>query len=274
MIVTMKSAPLFIAILILAVPAQAIETDWVGVAPDVSVRMISSDRVSEDGAVWMGLEVDMPASTKTYWRIPGESGIPLTIDTAGSQGIRELEVAWPYPRRETAGGYLDHAFYGHVVIPFQVWVKGDSPQLVADVMMGVCSDICVPVNARFELTPDLDAPDSASGLRIRQALATVPLPHDGEGLLGDAAFDPQDGTITVALDDPQFDPASMIAEIAGSNLLFGEPETASDGTSLSFPLLGRVDVEGITDPQARFTFDTPDGPFEILRPLDLGEAGE
>lgn len=268
----MKRAPLIVALLISAVPAMAVETGWVEVAPEVSLRLVSSDRVTQDGTVWMGLEVDMPETTKTYWRVPGESGLPLTIETKGSSDIGGLEVAWPYPKRETADGYLDHAFYGHVLIPFEVAIEGDDPLLVANVTMGVCSDICVPVNARFEVDPALDAPDSASDLRIRQALATVPLPHDGEGLLGDAAFDAEKGAIVVELDDAAFDSSSMIAEIADTALLFGEPEASPGDASLSFPLLGRIDAEELADAQARFTFDTPDGPFEIVRPLAFVQA--
>lgn len=265
----MKRALPLALLLACAAPASAAQTDWVEVAPEVSLRLVSADVVTPEGTVWMGLEVDMPATTKTYWRVPGESGLPLTFDTTGSEGIGEIDIAWPYPKRETAGGYLDHAFYGRVLIPFQVAVEGDAPKFVADVAMGVCSDICVPVSTRFELAPALDAPDSTSDLRIRQALANVPLPHDGEGLLGKASFDAQEGAILVDLEDSRFDPASMIAEIAGSNLLFGEPELSPDGATLSFPLLGRFEAEDIAGGQARFTFDTPDGPFEILRPLTI-----
>lgn len=270
----MKRALLIMALLLPAIPASAVETDWVEVAPDVSLRLVSSDVVTPQGTVWMGLEVDMPATTKTYWRIPGESGLPLTIDTTGSHGIGEIDVAWPYPKRETADGYLDHAFYGRVLIPFQVAVEGDDPRLVTELTMGVCSDICVPVTTQFDLALALEAPDSTSDLRIRQALATVPLPHEGEGLLGDAAFNTEKGAMIVELEDPRFDPASMIAEIAGANLLFGEPEMAPDGASLVFPLLGRFEAGDIGDAQARFTFDTPDGPFEILRPLAITHKGQ
>lgn len=255
------------SVLCLTGPAVAAQTDWVEVAEDVSVRLVSSDIVTQGETVWMGLEIDMPETTKTYWRIPGESGLPMVIDTAGSRGIAGLEIAWPYPTRETAQGYLDHAFYGHILFPLAVTIDADDPVLVADITMGICSEVCVPATARLELAPLLDEPDNANDLRIRQALATVPLPHDGEGLLGNARFDAEQGTLLVELSDPDFDPSSMIAEIAGSSLIFGLPELSADETALSFPLLGRIEAGELEDAKARFTFDTSDGPYQIMRPL-------
>lgn len=263
----MKRSFAILALLSPAGAALAEETDWVEVAPDVSVRLVSSDIVTQDGTVWMGLEIDMPQTTKTYWRVPGESGMPMVIDTAGSRGVSALEIAWPYPKRETKEGYLDHAFYGRVLFPLAVAVDADEPLLAAEITMGICSDICVPATASLELAPTLDEPDSANDFRIRQALATVPLPHDGEGLLGEATFDAEQGTLLVELGDTEFDPSTMIAEIADSSLIFGVPEVSADETALSFPLLGRIEAGQLDDVQARFTFDTPEGPFEIMRPL-------
>lgn len=252
-----------------ATAAAAAETDWVEVAPDVTVRLVSSDVVTPENTIWMGLEIAMPETTKTYWRVPGESGIPMVIDTAGSRGVEGVEIAWPYPRRETAQGYLDHAFYGHVLFPLAVSVGEGDPVLSADITMGICSEVCVPANIRLELAATLAEPDSANDLRIRQALATVPLPHDGEGVLGDARFDGEQDALLVALSDPGFDAASMIAEIADSHMIFGEPQMNADATALSFPLLGRVAADDLEGAEARFTFDTPDGPYEIMRKLTV-----
>ena len=259
--------------LLLASSAAATETDWVEVAPDVSIRIVSSDSVSDEGTVWMGLEVDMPADTKTYWRVPGESGIPLVIDTTGSQGVTGLEVAWPFPKRETSAGYLDHAFYGHVLIPFQVAVEGDAAVLAADITMGICSDICIPAMAEFELHLDLATPARANDLRIRQALANVPLLDEGTGLLGEARFDAETERLMVEFEDAGFDPSSMIAEIVDTPLLFGEPEVGP-GEVLSFPLMGRAEPSELGNAQARFTFDTPEGPYEIVRPLVADGAAQ
>jgi DsbC/DsbD-like thiol-disulfide interchange protein len=262
----MKIVIAIITTLALTGPGVAAETDWVEVVPDVSVRLVSSDMLTDEGVIWMGLEIDMPADTKTYWRVPGETGLPLVVNTEGSRDIGGAEIAWPYPKREVAGGYLDHVFYGRVLFPLSVTVEGDAPVLVADITMGICSDICVPANVGLEIVPTLGAPDGPNDFRIRQALAAVPLPHDGEGILGAARFDMEAEAIIVDLLEPGFDHTSMIADIANSSLVFGEPEIVAPGR-LSFALLGRAGPKNLGNANAHFTFNSDGGPFEIVRPL-------
>ena len=51
-----------------------------GVAPDVRVRLIASEQLRADHTTLAAIEIDMPASTKTYWRVPGETGIPTELE--------------------------------------------------------------------------------------------------------------------------------------------------------------------------------------------------
>ncbi len=251
-----------------AAPALAAEGEWTTLAPDTTARLISSDTVSQDGTVWMGIEIQMPSDTKTYWRIPGESGVPLALDISGSTGIENATLAWPYPLRETRDGYLDHVYYGHVVIPFSVSVTSERPNLVADISLGICSDVCVPAMASLELVPTIDEPDAANTLRLRQALAQVPLAHSAEAVFGSARFDPASGYAEVEINDPAIEPGAVIAEIEGKMAVFGVPERSGDGAFV-FPLMGRIDAGALEGAQLKLTFDTPDGPFETTRPLSL-----
>ena len=59
----------------------------------------------------------MPQNTKTYWRIPGETGIPTELDFTGSTGIAASTILWPYPTVDHVQGYLDYVYYGPTVLP-------------------------------------------------------------------------------------------------------------------------------------------------------------
>ncbi len=251
----------------LAAPAAGAESAWEEVAPGVSIRLVSSDVITDDDTLWMGLEIDMPADTKTYWRVPGESGVPLSIDTRGSNGISDLSVSWPFPKRETHNGYLDHAYYGRVLIPLKASVSAQDITVQADITLGICSEICVPARAGFTLTPQPASPDTSHEFRIRQALANVPLPHDGEGLVGDARFDEHRNAIVVERVDTDFPIDTMIAEIVGTGLVFDVPQLARSGREIVFPLLGRPQHDKLDDGVVRVSFDGPDGSFEIERTL-------
>ena len=250
--------------LLFTVPAWAGETEWQTVAPDVHMRLIASDLLRSDGTTLAALEIEMPSTTKTYWRVPGETGIATKLDIAGSESIAGHRIVWPYPILDTKGGYTDFVYYGPTVLPVELDVRGESPVLRATLLMGVCSEICVPVNASFTLPLDFSSPDRSQGLRINQALALAPVDWDQpREPIGDVTFDAESETLAVPVSDAKVDPLSVIAE--GDDLLFGAPQKSQDGRLVLIPLLGGNGTEGLVGRSIQLTFMTPMGPFELLR---------
>lgn len=253
-------------LLLLASPVTAAETEWQIVAPDVRVRLIASELLRSDGTTLAALEIDMPASTKIYWRVPGETGIATEIDLAGSTAVSSSRIIWPYPLVDTKGGFTDYVYYGPTVLPLELEVENDTPVLQAAVVMGVCSDICVPVQASFALELDLTSPDRGQALRINQALALAPLDwDDARQPIGDITYDPSEETLIVPVSDPKVDQLSMIAQADGADLVFGAPQKSRDGKLVLLPLLGGNGTEGLVGRLIQLTFMTPMGPFELLR---------
>ncbi|MEO7223531.1 MAG: protein-disulfide reductase DsbD domain-containing protein, partial [Devosia sp.] len=132
-----------IAVTLLTPPAFAAATLWQEIAPGVKARLISSDTMV-DGMSLAGLEIDMPEKTNIYWRIPGETGIPTEFDFATSSGLANPTVHWPHPEIDRSRGYMDYAYYGPVVLPFEFEAEEGGAILDVAVTLGVCSDICVP----------------------------------------------------------------------------------------------------------------------------------
>ena len=173
--VDMRPLLVFLSLTLLAGPAHAGETPWQEVAPGVTLRLISSGQVKADGTTLIGLEIDMPETTRTYWRVPGETGLPTELDFAGSTGIRSHRILWPYPIRHETADYLDYAYFGPTVLPVELTLEPGASGIELSAVLGICSDICVPAQARFSLPLDDAAPDRPNGLRIRQALAMTPM---------------------------------------------------------------------------------------------------
>jgi DsbC/DsbD-like thiol-disulfide interchange protein len=253
-------------VLLFASPTIAAETEWQTVAPGVRVRLIASELLHADGTTLAALEVDMPDSTKTYWRVSGETGFATEVDLTGSAGVTWSQVVWPYPLLETKGGYTDFVYYGRTVLPIELKASGEQPLLRAKILMGICSDVCVPVQADFELPLDFSAPDRGQGLRINQALARAPLDWDEpREPIGDVIFDAAEKALAVPVSDPQVDPLSVIAHADGTDLLFGAPQKSRDGKLVLLPLLGGNAAEGLVGRSIQLTFMTPMGPFELSR---------
>ena len=259
----MRIAPAMLLLCVLPAPALAAATPWQDVAPGVRLRLISSDSRAADGATLAGLELDMPQTFKTYWRLPGETGIPTTLDSAGSTGIAGAAIDWPYPAPEVTQGYLDYVYHGPTVLPIRLRTEGASPLLRAAVTMGVCSDVCVPVRASFSLPLDFAAPDAAQGIRLAQAEALAPIAWDGgappfTGLAYDAAA--HGLRLTVA--DHGIDPASLIVTTADPAVIFGTPQKSPDGRTIVLPLRDMKAGLGWTKSPVQLTFMTPRGSFE------------
>lgn len=253
-----------IALTSLTSAAMAAATDWQEVAPDTRMRLVSSDRV-EGGAMLVGIEVDMPADYKTYWRIPGETGVPTSIDDLGSTGFAAPTIHWPHPQVHETEGYLDFVYLGPTVLPMQV--EGSGGELALRVTMGICSDICVPVQASFRLSIDPAKPDAGQSLRLRQAMANVPVAPPDDAMIGPIAL--SGDQLMVPLGAPDIDPLTVIAAGPGPDLLFGAPQKSPDNNLVILPLLGG-DGQSLVGQTIQISFMTPAGPFVVERVVAAG----
>jgi DsbC/DsbD-like thiol-disulfide interchange protein len=265
----MRSLLLFLAAL-LATPAFAAATDWQEVGPGARARLISSDFATPDGSTLVAVEIDMPSNTKTYWRVPGETGIPTTFDFSASTGIGITEILWPFPTIDTASGYLDFAYYGPTVLPARLSLTGDQPVVDLSVTMGICSDICIPTQVRFTLPLNLAKPDMGQGLRIDQAVANVPLPAADDNVIGTATLYETGLWIDLAAAD--IDPASIIAATEDAGVLFGAPQKSRDSGLVMLPLLGGGEQQSLVGQPVQINFMTPGGPYLVVREILAPES--
>lgn len=250
-----------------AISVHAAETPWQEVAPGVKLRLISTGQFKANGTALIGLEIDMPASTKTYWRVPGETGLPTEIDIEGSSGVVGHQILWPYPVRDQTEDYLDYVYYGPVVLPIELQLDGSAAQLELAAVLGVCSDICIPVQARFSL-PLTDAEvDRPNGLRIRQALANSPIPWQGDPQpVGDAEYLPETQMLAVHVGS-DLDPASLIAATADGQPLFGAPQKSPQPDLVLMPVLEQDEGADLVGRDVQLTFMTGMGAFEVTRTI-------
>jgi DsbC/DsbD-like thiol-disulfide interchange protein len=247
-------------------PLWAGETPWQEVAPGVSVRMISAGTVSSSGKTMAAIEFSMPEDTKTYWRVPGQAGLPTELDLTGSHGVEAHSVLWPYPVRHEANGVLDYVYFGDTVLPIELTVAGGDARLILDATMGICSEICVPALASFELALSDTSPDRANGLRIRQALAEVPLAWGtGAAPLGSVEIAPAGDAIAVVIDPETVDPKSVIAATSSGLPLFGAPQKSPKSDLVLLPVLGKSAHVSLRDLDVQLTFLTDRGAFEVHR---------
>ena len=249
-----------------ASPALAGATLWQEIAPGVKARLISSDTLV-DGRTLAGLELVLPAGTKTYWRIPGETGIPTEFDFAASSGIAAPTVHWPFPEIDTSQGFMDYVYHGTVVLPVEFEAGIGGTILDAAVTLGICSDICVPAAAKFTLPLSFGAPDAAQSIRLDQALAATPIFWDQpEEPLSVVTLGPS-GSLYVEAPNALLDPANFIADVGDPSVLFETPQKSPDGTVWTLKPLGGADTKGLEGSPVQLTFLTSKGPYAVTRTI-------
>src|SRR6201982_2864306 len=140
-----------------------------------AVRLLAGSR---SGAVLLGgIAFQLQPGWKTYWRTPGDSGVPPRFDFSKSDNIEAVTVLWPAPQNfDDGAGGISLGYHDQVVLPLRIVAKNvDKPvRLRADVNYAVCEKLCIPVQANLELSFNSVASTEDSALFT--ALDTVPKP--------------------------------------------------------------------------------------------------
>ena len=146
--------------------------------PHAEARLIAGSTIKTPDASFLraGIEIKLDPGWKTYWRQPGDSGVPPTLDFSGSQNVNSVKVLWPAPERlpDEAGGN-SIGYVGRVVLPLQVSPKNAAEPSTVHLKLNyaICGNLCVPAEATLELALNGDGAEEAA---IEKADLRVPRP--------------------------------------------------------------------------------------------------
>ena len=140
-----------------------------------AVRLLAGSR---SGAVLLGgIAFQLQPGWKTYWRTPGDSGVPPRFDFSKSENIEAVTILWPAPTKfdDGAGGH-SMGYKNQIVLPLRIVAKNADKQVTlrAGINYAVCEKLCIPVEANAELAFASVASTEDSALFA--ALDTVPKP--------------------------------------------------------------------------------------------------
>ena len=105
---------------------------------------------------WVGLRLEMADGWHTYWKNPGDSGLPTRIAWTLPEGFLAGPIVWPHPERIEAGPLVSHGYEGEVLLLTRLMpaaTLGPGPvRLAAKVNWLECKEACLPGKADLELT--------------------------------------------------------------------------------------------------------------------------
>jgi DsbC/DsbD-like thiol-disulfide interchange protein len=140
-----------------------------------AMRLLAGSR---SGAVLLGgVALQLQPGWKTYWRTPGDSGVPPRFDFSKSDNVEAVTVLWPAPQKfDDGAGGISLGYHDLIVLPLRIVAKAvDKPvTLRAEINYAVCEKLCIPVEANAELAFNSVASTEDSALFA--ALDTVPKP--------------------------------------------------------------------------------------------------
>ena len=155
-------AMLMVLVAVAAVtPARALESAPVASKRAVATLVSETDAFQPGTPFRVGLRLRMTDGWHTYWKNPGDAGVPPDLTIAN---VAQSPIDWPTPRRVTEGPVMTYAYTGEVLLP--VTVTAASGALHAHAQWLVCKDICVPEEGDFSLDLPVGspAPSAQAGL--------------------------------------------------------------------------------------------------------------
>lgn len=170
--------------------AMAKEFPW-NSTPQAKLRVVAGGVATLQGekpAQWLGLEFEAAPGWKLYWRTPGDAGFPPTLTWDAPENITDAEIMWPVPERHIESSdnikLQSFIYHGKFILPLKITPEDIAKPLQGklDVQYATCKDICIPLDATFDIAVSPQGNDSIQLAGIKAALDKVPAANGSNGM--------------------------------------------------------------------------------------------
>jgi len=149
--------PRFLALLLALLIATPAFADSVVKTDNVRAELVSETAVVKPGEpFWVGLRQTIRPRWHTYWKNPGDSGLPTEIAWTLPAGVTAAPISWPTPTMIDVSGIINYGFSGDILLLVKITppadLAGPSLNLTANANWLVCEDVCIPEEGKFELS--------------------------------------------------------------------------------------------------------------------------
>ena len=169
----------------LAQPAQALGPSH------VKASLVAENEWIEPGKpITVGLRLQMESGWHTYWKNPGDAGLPPKVTWRLPDGFVAGPIEWPAPLRIPAPPLMSYGYEGEVLLPIVLETPSHLQPGTEVVLAGranwvECKDVCIPGRAEVELTLPVRAeplPSPGAGSPFVDARRRQPASPEGWGL--------------------------------------------------------------------------------------------
>ena len=271
------AAPLIVTIALPAGAACAADaTSWDGDA-HAGMRLIAGARTN-DAMARAGIEIKLAPGWKTYWRYPGDSGVPPRFDFAGSQNVKSVEIAWPAPHRFSDDSGITIGYKDDVVFPLHIVAQDAAKPVLLRVKAeyAICERLCIPAEGHAELLLDGRRSELDSTLAAFEALVPKPARLGDSAPLAVRAVHREPGgdhpRVIVDVATPGTGPIDLFAEGPTPDWALPVPEPAAGAPAglhrFVFVLDGLPPGASADHALLRFTLESGTSAIEVSTHLD------
>jgi DsbC/DsbD-like thiol-disulfide interchange protein len=256
------SLTIFLVVAPAAVPAHGASSNWLE-AEGGRVRLVTTGLPDAQGRLKGALQIDLAPGWKTYWRDPGDAGVPPALDLSASSNLSDATFSFPAPVRFEDVGSTSNGYKAPVALPVTLSLQDRTGPLTASAFVGICESICIPVQGELTLDPAEGAHDEADASVV--AAAQDALPAKARPEFGVQLVEATADSITVAASFPG-DTGTVDIFFAGENgFVFGVPEKRVTDHAVLFtvPILDRPATTQ-ADTGLAYTLTTAAGAVEGL----------
>ena len=210
------------------------------------MRIVVDGQPDAAGALRGALEIRLEPGWKTYWRDPGEAGIPPTVTVVQPADGGGVEIGFPAPRRFDDGYSVWAGYNQSVALPLTFTLPpGTSGVVTVSAFLGICEIICIPVQADF--TFDLASSADADRATVEAAFDALP----GEAKPGFRATLAKSGkdSLTVRAELPPDSAPAELFVASTENWAFGVPKLLQGGGGATFDIPVLFAPEGNAAPE-------------------------
>jgi DsbC/DsbD-like thiol-disulfide interchange protein len=236
--------------------------------PRSELRLI--DGGSFGSARLAGVEIVLEPHVKTYWRTPGDAGLPPVFYWDGSDNLNHVEVLWPLPALIPDPAGMIFGYEDHIIFPLAVTPKDPAKpvHLALTLDYAVCGTLCVPMQGKVIADLSPSATDTPERLKIMEFLKNVPRKvalHDGI----------KPGIVTIVPDPAHPDdlivttnaPATQLLIEGPNDYAFGDAKALSP-TEWQVSLVAKPSGATLSQLPLIVTLAGPDGASETAVTLD------
>jgi DsbC/DsbD-like thiol-disulfide interchange protein len=202
--------------------ARAAATHWIE-ADGARIRLVAAEPAPDAAEIRAALVVELKPGWKTYWRDPGDAGVPPQFNLVGGTNVSAARLDFPAPERFEEGASKTNGYKQPVAFPltFSLQTPGKPSAIKATAFLGVCEEICVPVQAEFSLDVPVAVASTQDQALVQAAFDALPKPGNASFGLTNLSSQPKALEVEIAA-PPSAQPPELF--VAADGFQFGAPK--------------------------------------------------